>query len=106
MKYRTPITIEKMNIQTEEWEVYFDLLHANINKNAKDNEFLSSGAVQSKRELAFDVRYCPPLKEIARNTQIYRIVTMGRRTISPTTTITTSAIKTSDCWGCRTNGKH
>ena len=77
MKYRTPITIEKMNIKTEEWEVYLDLLHANINKNAKDNEFLSSGAVQSKRELAFDVRYCPPLKEIARNTQIYRIVYDG-----------------------------
>ena len=77
MKYRTPITIEKLNIQTEEWEAYLDLLHANINKNAKDNEFLSSGAVQSKRELAFDVRYCPPLKEIARNTQLYRIVYDG-----------------------------
>lgn len=77
MLFKFPIAIEKLNVSTEDWEPYLELVHARINKNAKDNEFLSSGAIQSKRELAFEVRYCPPMKAIGKNTQLYRVVYDG-----------------------------
>ncbi len=78
MIYKRPIAIEKLNLSTEEWESYLPLLHANVNKNRQDNEYLQAGALQSQAQKVFKVRYCPPLKAIDGNTQIYRILYDGR----------------------------
>ncbi|MGX4598961.1 phage head closure protein [Faecalimicrobium sp. JNUCC 81] len=71
MVYNKPILIQKLDEDTEEWSDYLNL-HASINKS-KGSEYLSSGVLQSSQELVFQVRYCPPLKEISLNTQSYRI---------------------------------
>lgn len=77
MPFNRPITIEKFDEQKEEWEIFLPTLHARINKTTVNNEYLSAGAVQAKRTLTFDLRYCPPLKEVGYNTQIYRILYDG-----------------------------
>jgi SPP1 family predicted phage head-tail adaptor len=74
MRMHIPIRIEKLNTDTEEWEVYLPLLHANINKSRAGNEYLNAGAVQSKTEKVFEVRYSHPVKAIEGSTQDYRIV--------------------------------
>ena len=38
---------------------------------------MKAGAVQSNVERIFEVRYCPPLKEIEFNTSLYRVVYNG-----------------------------
>lgn len=72
MIFDKPIIIQKIDEDTEKWT---DLLRlrASINKS-KGSEYLSSGAIQSTRELVFSIRYCPPLKDIPLNTQLYRII--------------------------------
>lgn len=78
MIYKRPISIEKLNTSTEEWENYLPLLHANVNKNKADNEYLNAGALQSQAQKVFKVRYNPALKAIDGNTQLYRIFYDGR----------------------------
>lgn len=67
------IMIEKINEVTEEWEPTF-FIHAAVNKNKSDDEYLNGGAIQGKRNLVFEVRYFKALEDIADNTQSYRIV--------------------------------
>ena len=71
--YDRPITIQKLNSQAKQWEDLFSV-HARINKAKADNEYLSAGATQSKRNLVFEVRYFEDLEEIALNTQLFRIL--------------------------------
>lgn len=71
-----PITIEKRNEVTELWEVVFKL-HARINKAKSNNEYLSAGAVQGKKNFTFEVRYFKALEQIDGNTQLYRILYQG-----------------------------
>lgn len=71
-----PITIQKRDELTEKWGDVFKL-HANINKTKSDNEFLSAGAVQGKRNLTFEVRFFKKLEDISYNTQLYRVVFQG-----------------------------
>lgn len=71
--YDRPITIQKLNQASKKWEDVFKL-HANINKAKTDNEYLSAGAIQSKRNLTFEVRYFKALEDINLNLQLYRIV--------------------------------
>ena len=68
-----PITIQKINELTEDWEDVFKI-HASINKTKSDNEYLGAGAIQGKKNLTFEVRYFKALEEISLNTQIYRVV--------------------------------
>lgn len=68
-----PITIQKINELTEEWEDVFKA-HASINKTKSDNEYLSAGAVQGKKNLTFEVRYFAAIEDIDSNKQLYRIV--------------------------------
>lgn len=68
-----PITIQKINEATEDWEDVFKV-HASINKAKSDNEFLSAGAIQGKRSLTFEIRYFAALEEISLNLQCYRIL--------------------------------
>ena len=71
-----PITIQKTNELTEKWEDVFKV-HACINKASTDNEYLNAGAIQSKRNLTFEIRYFKALEDISFNTQMYRIVYHG-----------------------------
>ena len=75
-RFDRPIVIQKRNESTEAWEDVFKV-HASINKAKNDDEYLSGGAVQDKRNLIFEVRYFKDLEGIAFNTQLYRILYMG-----------------------------
>jgi SPP1 family predicted phage head-tail adaptor len=68
-----PITIQKLNSKAKRWEDLYKV-HASINKAKSDNEYLSAGAIQSKRNLAFEVRYFADLEDISLNLQLYRIL--------------------------------
>lgn len=71
--YDRPIIIQKVDEATEKWENVFKL-HAHINKAKSDDEYLSGGGIQGKRNLTFEVRYFAALEDIALNIQSYRIV--------------------------------
>lgn len=71
-----PIVIQKIDELTEEWtDVY--KLHASINKSKTDDEYLSGGAIQGKKNLVFEVRYFAELEDISFNIQAYRIMYQG-----------------------------
>ena len=71
-----PIIIQKLVESTEDWEDVYKV-HARINKTSNDNEYLNSGAIQSKKNLTFEVRYFKDLEAINLNTQSYRILYQG-----------------------------
>lgn len=71
-----PIYIQKIDSITENWTDVFKV-HANINKSKSDDEYLSGGAIQGKRNLTFEIRYFAALEDIALNIQSYRIVYQG-----------------------------
>lgn len=74
--YDKPISIQRINELTEEWEDVYKV-HAKINKAKSDDEYLSGGVVQGKRLLTFEVRYFAKLEDISYNTQTYRIMYQG-----------------------------
>lgn len=71
--YDKPITIQKLNSKAKQWEDVYKV-HACINKSKTDNEYLSAGAIQAKRNLTFEVRYFSGLEDISLNLQTYRIL--------------------------------
>lgn len=75
MVYNIPITIERMDEDTELWTHFLDV-HCSLNKQGA-NEYLQAGAIQSKNTLVFNVRYNPKIEEIYMNTQLFRIVYKG-----------------------------
>ena len=74
--YDKPITIEKIDNTSEEWAAVWKL-HARLNKSKTDDEYLSGGATQGKRNIVFEVRYFSGLEDIANNIQRYRILYQG-----------------------------
>lgn len=74
--YDKPISIQRINEATEEWEDVFKL-HAYINKASQNNEYQNAGAIQDKVAKTFEVRYFKALKDIEFNTQLYRIIYDG-----------------------------
>lgn len=68
-----PITIQKLNTKAKQWEDVFSV-HASINKAKSDNEYLSAGAIQAKKNLTFELRYFAGLEDISLNLQTYRIL--------------------------------
>ena len=74
--YDRPIIIQKQNKTTELWEDLFKV-HAKINKASNDNAYLGSGASQSKRSLAFQIRYFNGLEALDFERQYYRILYQG-----------------------------
>ena len=68
-----PITIQKLNSEAKRWEDLYKV-HASINKAKSDSEYLSAGAIQSKNNLTFEVRYFSGLEDISLNLQTYRIL--------------------------------
>lgn len=71
--YDRPIIIQKINEASKRWEDVYTV-HASINKAKSDNEFLSAGAIQAKKNLTFEVRYFEGLEDISLNLQRYRIL--------------------------------
>ena len=71
-----PITIQKINELTEDWDDVYKV-HARINKTKSDSEYMNAGAVQGKKNLTFEVRYFKQLEDISLNTQCYRVVLQG-----------------------------
>ena len=62
MVYDKPITIQILDEDTEKWTDKFKL-HARVNKSG-GSEYLNGGAVQSRSNLVFEVRYFPELEDI------------------------------------------
>lgn len=75
MKFDRPITIQKINPETEEWADLYKL-HARINKS-KGQEKEVAGTNHSEATLLFEIRYFKDLKDIFLNTQLYRVVFEG-----------------------------
>lgn len=75
--YDRPITIQRMDENTEKWE---DICtrHAYINKARADAEYLAGGAVQGHRTLTFELRYYPGIEHIGANMQNHRIMYAGK----------------------------
>lgn len=71
-----PIIIQRLDEDTEEWVDVFNV-HARINKTSTDNEYLSAGAIQGKKNLTFEVRYFAELEDISLNIQSYRVSYRG-----------------------------
>lgn len=74
--YDRPITIQKLDQKTKKWDDVIKL-HARINKAKTDNEYLSAGAIQAKRNYIFEMRYFADLEDISLNLQLYRIIYLG-----------------------------
>lgn len=68
-----PITIQRLNSKAKQWEDVYKV-HASINKAKPDNEYLNAGAIRSKKNLTFEVRYFGDLEDISLNLQMYRIL--------------------------------
>lgn len=74
--YDRPIIIQRQDANTEEWADLYKI-HAKINKASNDNNYLGSGASQSKRTLTFEVRYFKGLEAMGLERQYYRIIYQG-----------------------------
>lgn len=76
MTYDKPITIQKLNEDTEKWEDLYNL-HAKVNKS-NGSEYLNAGANQSKANRVFEVHYFKDLEDIDDNRGLYRLVYRGK----------------------------
>lgn len=73
-----PLTIQRMDPNTEEWSDYLHLHAMQVNKTG-GGESHGAGAEQYHPRLTFRLRYTKTLEEAVRdNTQLHRIVYRGR----------------------------
>lgn len=71
-----PIIIQKIDEDTEKWTDLYKL-HARVNKSG-GSEYLNAGAIQSKSNRVFEVRYFKALEDIDDNRGLYRLIYRGR----------------------------
>lgn len=71
-----PITIQKINELTEDWDDVYKV-HAAVNKAKANSEYLNAGAIQGKINLVFEVRFFKDLEAISSDMQSYRVVYNG-----------------------------
>lgn len=76
MVFDKPIIIQRKNTDTKQWEPVFNL-HASVNKSG-GSEYLNGGAVHSRSNRVFEVRYFPDLEDIDAKRALYRIIYRGR----------------------------
>ena len=76
MAFDKPITIQKIDEDTELWVDAYKP-HAYVNKS-NGSEYLNAGANQSKMTLVFEVRYFKQLEAIQYDRGLYRIIYRGR----------------------------
>lgn len=72
-----PVTIQRLNTDSEKWEDFLRLHAIRINK-AGGGESFAAGAEQFKLRLRFEFRWSRQLEEIVEHTQLYRLVYRGR----------------------------
>lgn len=75
MTYDKPITIQRQDMDTEEWADVWKL-HARVNKTG-GGQALNAGADQYRATLTFEVRYFKALEDMRYNPQPYRILYRG-----------------------------
>lgn len=71
-----PLTIQRMDPDTEEWTDHLRLHALQVNKAAGSESF-AAGAEQYHPRLTFRLRWCQALEDLKYNTQEYRIVYRG-----------------------------
>jgi head-tail adaptor len=76
MTYDKPITINRMDPDTEEWSPAWHL-HARVNKTGGGQAF-TAGADQYRATLTFEVRYFRALEEMRKTPQLFQIVYRGQ----------------------------
>lgn len=72
-----PVTIQRMNADSEEWEDFLHLHAIRINK-AGGGENFAAGAEQFKLSLRFEFRWSKQLEEVISHTQVYRLIYRNR----------------------------
>lgn len=75
MAFDKPVTIQKINHETETWTDLWHL-HASVNKNT-GSEFLQAGAEQSRNVKTFELRYFRQLEALDNDRGSYRLVYRG-----------------------------
>lgn len=73
--YDKPIVVERKDEETQEWAPVWNL-HAAVNYS-QGTEHADGGSQRSVQTLTFKVRWFAGLKDVARNTQLYRIAYDG-----------------------------
>ena len=71
-----PITLQKMNPDTEQWTDHLHL-HAQQVNRAGGGEAYSAGREQFRPRLTFDLRWCAALESLRWDSKNYRIVYRG-----------------------------
>lgn len=74
--YKIPILIQKLNLDTEQYEAYHST-HANINKIG-GKEYTQASTNISNSTFNFKVRYSAMIEPVIFNTEIYRVVYNNR----------------------------
>jgi len=74
--YDKPIIIQTRDEESEKWIDKFTL-HARVNKSG-GSEYLKAGAVQSRSNRVFEVRYFPEIEAIDDSRDMYRILYRDR----------------------------
>ena len=72
-----PLTIQRIDEETEDWTDHLRVHALQINKTGGGENF-AAGAEQYHPRLTFKLRYCKELAEVAYNAQLHRIVYNGR----------------------------
>lgn len=75
MTYDRPITIQKIDEESETWSDLWSL-HARVNKTT-GSEFVEAGANQSQSTKTFELRYFAALEDVDYNRGLYRIIYRG-----------------------------
>lgn len=74
--YIYPILIQKLNLDTEQYEDYYST-RSNINK-VGGKEYTQASTNISNSTFNFKVRYCEKMEDVIFNTEIYRVVYNNR----------------------------
>lgn len=72
-----PITIQKLDDDTEKWSDFLHLHALQVNKTG-GSESYNAGAEQFHVRLTFELRWCKALEDAMYSPQLYRIVYNGR----------------------------
>ncbi len=71
-----PLTIQRMDPDTEEWTDHLQLHALQVNKTGAGESF-NAGAEQYHPRLTFRLRWCKALEDMRYNTQEHRIIYRG-----------------------------
>ncbi len=75
MTFDRPITIQRIDPDTEEWSDYISV-HAWVNK-ARSSQHAEAGAMRTTQTLEFRMRWDPRMRPIAQDMQSFRVVYEG-----------------------------